>query len=115
MILLYFSIRSSIGYLFPISGGQNSLISHLVFLHGPPRQYQSTELGPDRKMMIRSEEFPTSCISFLRPAYLISEGDIEDCHDQRDQQKARECKKKVEKHQSRPNLFSVNLALVFLI
>ena len=47
-------------------------------------------------------------------SYLISEGDIEDGDDQRDQEKARECKKQVEHHQSRTNLFTVNLTLGFI-
>ena len=40
---------------------------------------------------------------------LVSEADVEDCHDQGDQQEAREGEEQVEEHQTRSNLLAIQL------
>ena len=40
---------------------------------------------------------------------LVSEADVEDCHDQGDQQEAREGEEQVEEHQTRSNFLAIQL------
>ena len=40
---------------------------------------------------------------------LVSEADVEDCHDQGDEQEAREGEEQVEEHQTRSNLLAIQL------